>query len=221
MTRAPRGHVSSKTSRVPKPLRPLRAPWLLGALAVLCAWAGYLLLAGADGPVLPGRPAAAPPTAPRTTGSPLPTGASPAGAGHPATSATSTPAVVPPAGQGPDGDPYIQRLLEEEWPADLPAADERQLTELGTALLRADATGTDRSRFPAQFPQHGATAPAFSHFRVQAVVARRDENTSGRAVVHLVWAGTDRGGTHADGRITDLYFTRTQAKGNLTWTPLR
>lgn len=128
--------------------------------------------------------------------------------------------MVPPAGQGPDGDPYIQRLLEEEWPADLPAADERQLTELGTALLRADATGTDRSRFPAQFPQHGATEAAFSHFRVQAVVARRDKDASGRAVVHLVWAGTDRGGTHTDGRITNLRFTRIQEKGHPEWTPV-
>jgi hypothetical protein len=34
-----------------------------------------------------------------------------------------------------------------------------------------------------------------------------------------VWAGTDRGGTHSDGRISDLYFARIMKKGQPTWAP--
>ncbi|MFF0698484.1 hypothetical protein ACFYU4_38350 [Streptomyces tendae] len=42
-------------------------------------------------------------------------------------------------------------------------------------------------------------------------------------MVHLVWAGTDRGGTHTDGRITDLHFTRTTPteEGKPAWIPQR
>lgn len=39
-------------------------------------------------------------------------------------------------------------------------------------------------------------------------------------MVHLVWAGADRGGTYTDGRITDWRFTHTTRKGSPTWTPL-
>ncbi|WP_259446384.1 hypothetical protein [Streptomyces geysiriensis] len=39
-------------------------------------------------------------------------------------------------------------------------------------------------------------------------------------MVHLVWAGTDRGGTHTDGRISDLHFIRTDPKeGEPAWLP--
>jgi hypothetical protein len=39
-------------------------------------------------------------------------------------------------------------------------------------------------------------------------------------VVHLVWAGADRGGTYTDGRITNLYFARTTApEGGHAWMP--
>jgi hypothetical protein len=62
-----------------------------------------------------------------------------------------------------------------------------------------------------------AVAPAFSRFRIQAAIARKDERAS-RAVVHLVWAAADRGGTYTDGRITDLVFIRTN--GASPWTPL-
>ncbi|MFE5841965.1 hypothetical protein ACFQ7N_10000 [Streptomyces niveus] len=199
---------------------------MLGVLALLCAGAGYLLLSGTGARVLSDRPAVAAPAAPRSAAPPFVSEAAPsARAESPAPSAGSgsTRAVVPPSGQGPAGDPAIQRLLDAQWPADLPAVDERQLTELGIALLRADATGLGRSRFPGVFPQHGAVAPAFSRFRVQAAVARGDRALPGRAVVHLVWAGADRGGTYADNRITELHFTRIQKEGNPTWhpTPLR
>ncbi|WP_234381279.1 hypothetical protein [Streptomyces sp. NRRL F-5122] len=120
------------------------------------------------------------------------------------------------------GDKAVQRNLETAWPADLPAADERELLSAGRALLRADATGLGRARWPAVFPDTGqAVAPAFATagFRIQAAIARRDGSPN-KAVVHLVWAGTDRGGTFTDLRIADWHFTRTAKKGAATWTPL-
>ncbi|MFI1768965.1 hypothetical protein ACH41H_44005 [Streptomyces sp. NPDC020800] len=108
------------------------------------------------------------------------------------------------------------------WPADLTAAEERELLAAGRDLLRADATGIGRARWPGVFgrPDH-VVAPAFAptRFCIQAAIARRD-GTGGQVVVHMVWAGTDRGGTYTDGRITDLYFTRNSKKGTSTWTPL-
>jgi len=120
------------------------------------------------------------------------------------------------------GDRAIQDSLQAAWPADLPAADERELLAAGRALLRADATRIGRTKWPTVFPDsHRAVAPAFAtaRFRIQAAIARRDGSPA-KAVVHLVWAGTDRGGTFTDDRITDLYFTRTTStKGASAWTP--
>ena len=63
-------------------------------------------------------------------------------------------------------------------------------------------------------------APAFAaaRFRIQASIARQDGRPN-RAVVHLVWAGMDRGGTFTDLRITDWYFTRTVKEGAPAWIP--
>ncbi|GAA3785668.1 hypothetical protein GCM10022206_26950 [Streptomyces chiangmaiensis] len=120
------------------------------------------------------------------------------------------------------GDRAIQRSLEAAWPADLPAADERELLTAGRALLRADATGIGRAKWPTVFPDSGQeVAPAFAtaRFRIQAAIARRDGSPH-KAVVHLVWAGMDRGGTFTDLRITDWRFIRTTSKkGAATWTP--
>jgi hypothetical protein len=127
---------------------------------------------------------------------------------------------LPPRGEGAAGDRIIQQTLEAAWPADLSAADERYLLAAGLGLLRADATGLGRAKWPGVFPDAGGgLAPAFgtARFRVQAAIARRAGDD--RAVVHLVWAGADRGGTYADGRITDLYFTGTAKKGTVSWTP--
>ncbi|MEU5225297.1 hypothetical protein AB0G55_22020 [Streptomyces toyocaensis] len=132
--------------------------------------------------------------------------------------------MLPPRGEGAVGDRAIQQALETAWPADLPAGDERWLLAAGRALLRADATGTGRGKWPEVFPGSGrGLAPAFStaRFRIQAAIARRDGRPD-RTVVHLVWAGTDRGGTHTEGRITDLHFTRTtptRKKGGPAWIP--
>lgn len=142
------------------------------------------------------------------------------------TPAVSTPSVVesalPPHGEGVAGDRAIQRSLKAAWPADLPAADERKLLTAGRALLRADATGVGRAKWPTLFPDSGQEmAPAFAtaRFRIQATIARRDGSPD-KAVVHLVWAGMDRGGTFTDLRITDWHFIRTTSKkGAATWTP--
>ncbi|MFD4630310.1 hypothetical protein ACFVYR_21005 [Streptomyces sp. NPDC058284] len=112
----------------------------------------------------------------------------------------------------------MQQQLESAWPPDLPVADEEQLRRQGAALLQADATGVGRGRFPQVFgtrPQ-GLMAPAFSRLRIQAAIARRD-HAADRAVVHLVWAGADRGGTFTDGRTSRYLFHR--AKGAATWSP--
>ncbi|MFJ3338649.1 hypothetical protein [Streptomyces sp. NPDC086766] len=123
-----------------------------------------------------------------------------------------------PHGEGPAGDEAIQRSLDTAWPADLPATDERWLLAAGCALLRADATGVGRDRWPTVFGgRRRAAAPAFkpSGLRIQAAVARQDGSPN-RAVVHLVWAAVDHGGTPTDGRVTDLHFTRTR-KGEPPW----
>ncbi|MGW2650902.1 hypothetical protein ACWC2T_39980 [Streptomyces sp. NPDC001393] len=127
---------------------------------------------------------------------------------------------LPPHGEGPAGDAAIQKALEAAWPADLPPDDERQLLAAGRALLRADATGIGRAKWPRVFPdasQH--PAPAFATARIQAAIARRD-GADDQAVVHLVWAGADRGDTFTDDHITDWHFTRsTSKKGASTWIP--
>ncbi|MFM9499736.1 hypothetical protein ACKI1Q_39880 [Streptomyces galilaeus] len=151
-----------------------------------------------------------------------------ASAPEPATTATTptqsqsaTASELPPHGEGVAGDAAIQTSLEDAWPADLAADDEQELLAAGRGLLRADATGVGRAKWPAIFGDPGqAIAPAFAtaRFRIQAAIARRDGSPD-KAVVHLVWAGADRGGTYTDRRITDWYFTRTSTKGASTWTP--
>ncbi|MFC7308980.1 hypothetical protein ACFQVC_32835 [Streptomyces monticola] len=102
-------------------------------------------------------------------------------------------------------------MLETSWPADLSRRDEQVLRAAGRSRLRADATGRGRR-------EQGVVAPAFSRFRIQAAIARRGTRPD-QAVVHLVWAGADRGGTYTDGRITDLHFTRSDTKGQPQWVP--
>ncbi|MFI9832883.1 hypothetical protein ACIHIX_34955 [Streptomyces sp. NPDC051913] len=156
--------------------------------------------------------------------------ASPAGGPSAAASTATTPTASPPArsaaglvphGEGLAGDRAIQAALEKAWPADLPAGQERELLAEGRALLRADTTGIGRTRWPTVFPDtHQGLAPAFAapRFRIQAAIARRADHP-GRAVVHLLWAGTDGGGTYTDLRISDWYFTRTHTKGAPGWAP--
>ncbi|MET9913873.1 hypothetical protein ABZZ74_45300 [Streptomyces sp. NPDC006476] len=205
-----------------------RSPHLLVLSTALLAVAGIALLGMPPGhpPSAPAPPRIAQATTNPSTTPPTP-GRKPAVTlAAPTTVAAGTPPVVtshlPPHGEGVAGDRSIQRSLEAAWPADLPAAEERELLTAGRALLRADATGIGRAKWPTVFPDGSqAVAPAFAtaRFRIQAAIARR-EGSPDKAVVHLVWAGLDRGGTFTDCRITDFHFTRTTStKGTETWTP--
>ncbi|CAM5500495.1 MULTISPECIES: hypothetical protein [Streptomyces] len=205
-----------------------RSPRLLLLSTALLAVAGVALL---------GMPHGQEPTAPApastahaatdssSAAAPLPASDPAVGTAPSAAPAASTPSAVesalPPHGEGVAGDWAIRRNLEAAWPADLPAADQRELLTAGRALLRADATGVGREKWPGVFGDSGqAVAPAFAtaRFRIQAAIARRDGSPN-RTVVHLVWAGMDHGGTFTDLRITDWFFTRTIKKGAPTWTP--
>jgi hypothetical protein len=206
-----------------------RPPRLLLLSTALLAVAGVALLS---------MPHSQGPTAPATAstahaGTNASSAAAPLPASDPALSTTpsATPAAstqsavesaLPPHGEGRAGDAVIQKALEAAWPADLPPDDEGRLLAAGRALLRADATGKGRETWPLLFPsagQHLAPAFATARFRIQAAIARRD-GADDQAVVHLVWAGADRGGTFTDGRITDWHFTRsTSKKGASTWLP--
>ncbi|WP_405933687.1 hypothetical protein [Streptomyces sp. NBC_00827] len=207
---------------------PARSPRLLLTATVVLVVAGVVLLTM---PQAPSGPATS--VAPRATDSTtVPSATAPSsrppqtGAPTPATASTATAqsvsaSALPPHGEGIAGDAAIQKPLENVWPADLSAADEHGLLAAGRGLLRADATGIGRTKWPALFGDPDqAIAPAFAtaRFRIQAAIARSDGSPD-QAVVHLVWAGTDRGGTYTDRRITDWYFTRTSTKGATTWTP--
>ncbi|WP_338674553.1 hypothetical protein V1460_17140 [Streptomyces sp. SCSIO 30461] len=185
---------------------PARSPRLLLTVSAVLAVAGVILLTVPDGSSPPvGRSQADQPARTSST----------------ASMQTSAPQ-MPPRGEGVAGDAAIQQSLETAWPADLAAADESQLVAAGRGLLRADATGIGRAHWPAVFPaSRQDLAPAFAtaRFRIQATVARRAGGPD-TAVVHLVWAGSNRGGTFTDRRVTDWHFIRTTTlKGASTWTP--
>ncbi|WP_326772996.1 hypothetical protein [Streptomyces sp. NBC_01445] len=128
---------------------------------------------------------------------------------------------MPPRGEGRAGDRQIQEVLERSWSADLPGEQATTLLAMARKVLLADATGLGRGQFPTAFPETadrgGAVVPAFTRIRIQAAIARQGTRP-GLAVVHLVWAGADRGGTYTEGRLTDVPFHH--ARGDGTWTPL-
>ncbi|MEU1457105.1 hypothetical protein [Streptomyces avermitilis] len=207
---------------------PARSPRLLLIATGVLVVAGVILLTVPHTPST--RSASAPPRAAAPTSHPSAsasggrTGQASGSAPAPASTASAQSAsasALPPHGEGVAGDAVIQKSLEDAWPADLAADEERKLLAAGRGLLRADATGIGRAKWPAIFGDPDqAVAPAFAtaRFRIQAAIARHDGGPD-KAVVHLVWAGTDRGGTYTDRRITDWYFTRTSTKGASTWTP--
>ncbi|MFF7451627.1 MULTISPECIES: hypothetical protein [unclassified Streptomyces] len=205
---------------------PPRSPRLLMLSTVMLAVVGIALLAVPHGQQesAPGSSSASVTRVPSSAAA-APSVIAPPIVATPSEPLVSTPqpivqSALPPHGEGAVGDRAIQQNLEAAWPADLPAADERELLATGRALLRADVTGVGREKWPELFPHSPAVAPAFAtaRFRIQAAIARRGDSPN-RAVVHLVWAGTDRGGTFTDLRITDWHFTRTTTKGTPTWTP--
>ncbi|MGW7385308.1 hypothetical protein [Streptomyces sp. NPDC054794] len=205
-----------------------RSPRLLLLSTALLAVAGVALLGMPHGqqPPAPAASLTAHAATDPSFAAPTPTADAPAVGAPASTPAASTPAAgesaLPPHGEGTAGDAAIQKALEAAWPPDLPSGDARELLAAGRDLLRADATGIGRVHWPAVFPaSRQGLAPAFAtaRFRIQAAIARRDGSPD-KAVVHLVWAGMDRGGTFTDGRITDWHFTRpTSKKGALAWTP--
>ncbi|MEV2256512.1 hypothetical protein AB0I94_39255 [Streptomyces sp. NPDC050147] len=195
-----------------------RGAWLLLACSLALAVCGYLLLDGGQGTTSSG--VAAESSRSQESPQPRPPKQPSQDTPAPQPSVLSTPPPTPPPrGEGRAADRQVQQLLEKAWPADLPASQEQQLRRDGALLLRADTTGVGRDRFPQVFGDRAdkAVAPAFSRFRIQAAIARKDTR-AGQAVVHLVWAAADRGGTYSDGRIADLIFHRT--KGHGPWTPL-
>lgn len=209
----------------------VRSPRLLLIATLVLAVAGAILLRVPHAPSTPALPAAPRSTAPPPHSTPALGGITsqtsppvPAPASGASTTAATRPAgasVLPPRGEGAAGDGAIQQSLEDAWPADLAPDDERRLLAAGRSLLRADATGIGHTRWPALFSDPDqAVAPAFAtaRFRIQAAIARRDGSPD-QAVVHLVWAGTDRGGTYTDRRLADWHFTRTSMKGASSWTP--
>ncbi|PWI05132.1 hypothetical protein DIZ27_41130 [Streptomyces sp. NWU339] len=208
---------------------PARSPRLLLIATVVLVLAGVILLTVPHTPSAPAT--SAPPRATAPTSSPSATaargrttqagGSASAPASTTSTQSVSASSVLPPHGEGVAGDAVIQQSLEDAWPADLAADDELRLLAAGRGLLRADATGIGRAKWPALFGNPDqAIAPAFAtaRFRIQAAIARISGSPD-QAVVHLVWAGADRGGTYTDRRITDWYFTRTSTKGASAWTP--
>ncbi|MFJ8313784.1 MULTISPECIES: hypothetical protein [unclassified Streptomyces] len=213
--------------------RTSRPVWPLAACTALLATGGLFLLLPSSPPA-ESRASAATAHAPAPTCTHTPEQATPPGTDDPrvpppalatvaASASRTATAPVPPRGDGPGADPAIQRLVESAWPRDLPEGDEQQLLAAGRGLLAADATGVGRAAFPALFPPNDRTAvvPAFTRFRIQAAIARADPAHPQRAVVHLVWAGADRGGTYTDGRQSDLTFTRSPLKnGAPAWMPL-
>lgn len=204
-------------------------PWLLLALtAALTAVAAMLLL-----PAVAANDTARPKEATRPAvtdgssaeapgGQRAPTGLR--SSAQPARTAQETKSAqaveLPPRGEGRAGDRQIQELLERSWPADLPKRRASDLVAAARAVLIADVTGVGRDRYPTAFPTRDEPliAPAFSRVRIQAAIARKDTTVKGQAVVHLVWAGADRGGTYTDGRLADLTFRHSQ--GDTAWEPL-
>lgn len=202
---------------------------LLGLLTAVClaAGGGYLLhSAGAEG-----RPAAAPGSSPSSSPAvelsaeqgprargPRPPGGAAENGPAPRPTPTAIRTGVPLPGDGQAADEEIQQVLEDSWPADLPAADERQLLADGRRLWRADVTGDGRGAWPGFF-SGTAAAPSrtYTGVRLQAAIARRAG--AGTAVVHLVWSGREVGGQARDGRVSDIYFTDAEEDGS--WTPKR
>ena len=134
----------------------------------------------------------------------------------PAASPSATASELPPPGSGPAADPIVQRALDQAIPADLPTATAKRLTTLGRAVWTAEATGTGRQRWPHYFTATPTADALYTRVRIQAAIARQDGST-GRVVVRLVWAGADPSGTYLDGRTATVHFTRE----GVSWNPVR
>ena len=135
---------------------------------------------------------------------------SPTAAGAPSSSAREATVV----GDGPAGDAAIQKVLEASSPANLPAALEQQLASLGRSVWLAQVTGQGRGTWPAYFRGED-TRWIYTHVRIQASIARL--TTDGRALVKLVWAGTDPTGQPHEAQPATITV---QSSGGI-WQPVR
>ncbi|MFF4344721.1 hypothetical protein ACFY00_32975 [Kitasatospora sp. NPDC001540] len=113
-------------------------------------------------------------------------------------------------------DSYLQQVLEQTQPADLPPAQEQQLVALASQVLLADLTGQGRSAFASYFGGQAATAP-WSDVRVQAAIARRHQG-GGDVDAHLVYAGTDPHGQAQERQTITIMLT--QSAGGADWLPV-
>jgi hypothetical protein len=207
------------TSR-PAP-RSARLPFI--ASASLLALAGTLLLMP-DGPRAQApQPAAAsmqPAATPSTASVPVPaprpsrnTAPAPAASSASPNASQTAPADLL-AGDMPDS--YLQQVLEQTQPADLPPEQEKHLVALAANVLLADLTGQGRSTFPVYFGGQAATAP-WSHIRIQAGIARRHPGSSTEVDAHLVYAGTDPRGQAQERQAITIVLARTTGDG---WEPV-
>ncbi|WP_019711962.1 hypothetical protein [Streptomyces xinghaiensis] len=189
---------------------------LLVLASVLAVTGGLLLSLGREASEQPGPSAASVTPAARE---PEPSSGA---AGSLAPFAPSPSGALAPPGEGPGGDRAVQRALDSLSRPDLPPGTERELLRLGRAVLLGDVTGRGRQRWPGYFD--GPVAGRYRQVRVQAAIAR-SAGGPGRAVVHLVWAGTDPGGNHTAGRPATIRFTsagRTALEGGgASWEPVR
>ncbi|SEM72323.1 hypothetical protein [Streptacidiphilus jiangxiensis] len=154
----------------------------------------------------PGTPAARPASSAPTTSTPSPT------------AAPSAPRTAPAdllAGDMPDS--YLQQVLEQTQPADLPADQEKQLVALADQVLLADLTGAGRAAFPSYFAGQAATT-SWTHVRVQAGIARRHPGSGNEVDAHLVYAGTDPRGQAQERQSITIVLA--QAAGGTGWQPV-
>ncbi|RKE03021.1 hypothetical protein [Streptomyces sp. TLI_171] len=202
----------------------------------LIAAASLLVLAGSLLLIPDGRPEVGhPPAAPEWPTQPVTDANNGARSGPaPVTSDTSspapTPAISPPAtapvgtrtapadllaGEVPDR--YLQLVLDQTQPADLPPTQEQQFVALADQVLLADLTGQGRAAFPSYFGGQAATAP-WSHVRIQAGIARRHSGGGNEVDAHLVYAGTDPHGRAQERQSATIGLI--QAVGDTSWLPV-
>ncbi|MFD0367647.1 hypothetical protein [Streptomyces sp. NPDC127114] len=126
------------------------------------------------------------------------------------------PSGLPLSGEGPAGDPVIQKVLDDSLPADLPAPTARRLVALAVRIWLAETTGAGREQWPTYFTDRTLRAP-YRDVRVQAAIARRGDGPGERATVRLVWAGTSASGETQDGRPATVML---EQRGE-EWVPVR
>ncbi|MFI5808718.1 hypothetical protein [Streptomyces sp. NPDC051561] len=193
-----------------------RSPLVLLAAGVLLAVLGVFLLAEPAPPQPVPRPPAVLSPTPRgpEDGATARLGPARSGLGPAQQSAADPvpdapagrPNALPVSGEGPRGDPAIQKAVRAAVPDDLPPDTGQVLAQLGKAVQIAETTGQGRHLWPAYFPPDQPVR-AYTRVRIQASAARADG--PGRALVHLVWAGADPAGTYRDGRPATLRFQHT------------